>query len=105
MKTKRTIADIPANRVACYEWKAFDISGKGGSHPAKDAVICVSVPNHPRYQRTIATYDGEKFMLVGTQIILAGITYWCHAPATPEDLDAEEKAAKKTESAEPDLFK
>ena len=95
----RTTADIPANRLACYEWK--DLSQ---SFPAKAAVVCVSVPFQDP-PRAIATFDGEKFYLAGTQIILAGVTFWCHAPLTPEDLDAEEKAAKKLESSEPDLFK
>ena len=104
MKSHRTIAEIPANRVACYEWKPVDIAGQGGALPAKDAAVCVSVPfSDP--PRAVATFDGEKFLLAGTQIILAGVTFWCHPPLTPEDLDAEEKAARKLESSEPDLFK
>ena len=94
----RTINDIPANRVACYEWK--DLTH---AMPAKDAVVCVSVPfSDP--PRAIATFDGEKFYLAGTQIILPGVTFWCHAPVTPEDLDKEATEAKKTATAGPDLF-
>jgi hypothetical protein len=98
MKT-RTINDIPANRVACYEWKDVE-----KTFPAKDAVVCVSVP-FSAPPRAVATFDGEKFLLAGTQIILAGVTFWCHAPLTPEDLDAEAAIEKKNASAEPELFK
>lgn len=94
----RTIADIPANRVAFYEWK-----DSARCLPAKDSVICVSVPfSDP--PRAIATFDGEKFQLAGTQTVLNGVTFWCHAPVTPEDMDAEAKATAKKEAAEPDLF-
>jgi hypothetical protein len=95
----RKTSDIPANRVACYEWKDFT-----KTFPAKDAVVCVSVPfSDP--PRAIANFDGEKFLLAGTQIILEGVTFWCHAPLTPEDLDAEDRAAEKQKTAEPELFK
>ena len=100
----KKVSDIPANRVACYEWKPVDITGKAGSHPAKDAVVCVSVPSHPNL-RGIAIFDGEKFRWIEPRTLMDGVTFWCHAPLTPEDLDAEATTEKKSGTAEPDLFK
>ena len=56
--------------------------------------VCVSVP-YSDPPRAVATFDGEKFLLAGTQIVLAGVTFWCHAPLTPEDLDKEAAEAQK----------
>ncbi len=104
MKTKRTIADIPANRRACYEWKPVDIQGHG-AYPAEGAVVCVSVPFEcPPEHRAIARFTDGQFILVNSDVVLKGVTFWCHAPMTPEDLDAEAAEEKKQSTAEPDLF-
>jgi hypothetical protein len=98
-KRQRFVSDIPANRVAYYEWKAVDLNGKEGALPAAGDVVCVSIPFHADL-RAIAEFKDGKFLRIADGEVLTGVTFWCYAPATPEDMTL---AAKENETLEGQL--
>lgn len=100
----RTIAEIPAELVACYEWKPFP------EHKPKaadnDHCFAVSTPSDPDLKHQVGIWDGKIFRTLHHAPII-GVTYWVGLPATPEEQLAElaaEKAAARAADPTPELF-
>ena len=71
----RKVSDIPANRLACYEWKEF-----AKAMPAEGEIICVSVPFEcaPEH-RAVAEFKDGKFLLAFDETPLKDETPRRHA--------------------------